>query len=85
MVSWMEEYSSAVALVIDAHRALRARNPEHELLSLVELSDDRREFVWKSGAEQRCLPEGFDGEHANMHAMGHYFCALEMAVGGKSY
>lgn len=91
MVGIAEDTENALKMVIDAYVALQEHDPEHELLKLVELHEDRRgitptrEWVNRCIIDDDCWEE--DGKEYYHRAIGYirYFGALRDARRGLPY
>lgn len=77
MVGIADEHDSALKLIASAYGALRAKEPEHELLGLVSISEDGQTFDFKSGFNERFRREG---DKFVVHSYVRYYQALQAAA-----
>ncbi|MBI5803213.1 hypothetical protein HY448_00825 [Candidatus Pacearchaeota archaeon] len=53
MVGIADEHDSALEMIARAYEALKRKSPEHELLSLIKISDDGKTFNFRSEFDQK--------------------------------
>ena len=82
MVCWLDNYAAQRDIVIEAYLRLREKDPNHELLSLVGLFEDRSGFRVKVQYMERCF---IQGDSSGFDAMRRYASALEAATKGGPY
>jgi hypothetical protein len=79
---WHKIYRARVEKVIESYLRLRDTNPDHELLSLVNLIDNKRGFVVTQEFREGCTLEG---DPSNYNALGRDGRAMRSAAEGKEY
>jgi hypothetical protein len=69
-------------MLIDAYKDLRAKKPQHELLSMVQLHPDERGFTMNAAYFQRCVR---DTDRECIQGYARYRLALENAINGNPH
>ena len=82
MVCWLDNYAVQRDIVIEVYLRLREKDPNHELLSLVELFEHGRGFRVKIQYMERCF---IQGDSSGFEAMERYASALEAVTKGEPY
>ena len=72
-----DEHNSALELVAGAYDDLRSRDPDHELLRLLEMSDNRQTFNFSPSFNERFR---VSGDRFVAQAYVRYATALKKAV-----
>ncbi len=81
MASVMDDIASELYMVRDDYEKLKAKNPEHELLALAGLQEDREGFEFTEEFWKKC---GQENEHV-IHAYMRYHSFLEKALAGTAF
>gem|GEM_PF-3205854 len=79
----MDDVSSELSMILRKYEQLQANNPEHELLRLATIHEDRGGLNWSKDFWEKCSNEG--EPHSAMRAYMRYHTFLEKALSGKPY
>ena len=79
MVGLMEEYEAQMGMMDRARRALATKNPNHDLLKLVDFDERTQGFTFTPDYERRCVRPT---DRGNILGYARYTFALEAAVSG---
>ncbi len=77
----MDDYSAELSMIIGSYKKLQEKDPDHELLELMELHKDEQGMNFKNRFWDKCSREGF----RQMHAYMTYHQFLKSALCGQSY
>jgi len=84
----METYAEAITdlidMVISDYRKLQKVKPDHELLLLITISEDRQELKHSEEYKKRVTVRE-DSENKNFERLSNYWSALERALEDKPY
>ena len=85
MTGICDDVDAEVGMLIRAYLKLQETYPDHELLELMKLDDDKKGFTPVKDFYDKTLPQGFEGPHVNLHAWSNYRIAMEKATSGVPY
>ncbi len=84
MSSLADDYFSQVEMVLDAYLELQEINPDHELLSLIQLCEDKRGFTRTQELIDRYSPRK-EHPYPGLFLLAEYQRSLECATRGMDY
>ncbi len=76
----MSDTESQLEMMLEAYKALRAKDPTNSLLRLITLHAHEREFTFSPDYDRRCVRES---DQHNVQGYARYTFALKAVINGE--